>query len=935
MLNERDLPSCPNGRSCKGMLLNPQNNPRPLPSLISPESYERFVSNRAETGQVQQIDPCRCILCLLFNQSAAVAQTFSPDSLHLDPHPSGPVYYFNVKLLPDVGVPEVCVDRLPVRTSPSISLPCLKSPDHPQVIDKKRSKGVVVVNSDRVQRSSKVDSERIRRPAKVDRCDRRDDAHGRDRRRSFESSAGTHEKSLVRDSIKNTSVLGSCPTHDKKDKRRAWKNDRRPTNREVVHAKTSNKILSIGGSAGEVHSHALKRGREEDRTPTAKRSRSSRDESTRACKTKILSVLKIPQPQPKAEEARASTAKKSTLCSRVQVTPQSRTIKSIKKTLEPLTVPEEEEEERASTFAAVTPEPEEDEEISSPVKSSRSADDGLTETQEVEIKSAVARPEPQLAPEEDEEVSGLDVILDAIDSLELLRRPLEEEKETTSAVMRTQPAGNESTEIQKVALELHPTPEKKKNKEEWEEEIATRTWCTRDEAETRQATLVLQLTVSGREQEEIVSTATRTLPTRDEAAEAEAETQTVGHELSLICEEDSSSTVTKSQTSEIADTLDFMPENPAVRIVSASTGLHTQVASGEAATTAIREQAPFERFDNHVVDDTTLDEHLASSNPTVYYDTEPCSNPSVAAATKLVPTLSLEALPQADETAISLCNQYELEGGGCRQHDVSSSRGPVNTIANNLASCHELKNLGDWDLKLDANDPFKKEVNAHVQQIIKGVKNPGIQELQQGFWDHILVGTRPRPKTEAMFAPDVYLPKLFDVTLAPYTFHWCCFVLKKQIILAMWCIVTKRVSKVCTLIDNTLRSFTTSAEFRKMVFYLCRWFEAQYVSQSGRQLKVVLDCKTSEGSTLAHFMALLASKMGMEETTLHLQQNRGGRDDMNYAVNMRHVNSVLNYSNTTTGDLINISREFTNYYETETDVGLVNLRTNTECFSFI
>ncbi|KAE8277643.1 hypothetical protein D5F01_LYC24361 [Larimichthys crocea] len=111
MLNERDLPSCPNGRSCKGMLLNPQNNPRPLPSLISPESYERFVSNRAETGQVQQIDPCRCILCLLFNQSAAVAQTFSPDSLHLDPHPSGPVYYFNVKLLPDVGVPEVCVDR--------------------------------------------------------------------------------------------------------------------------------------------------------------------------------------------------------------------------------------------------------------------------------------------------------------------------------------------------------------------------------------------------------------------------------------------------------------------------------------------------------------------------------------------------------------------------------------------------------------------------------------------------------------------------------------------------------------------------------------------------------------------------------------------------------------------------------------------------------
>lgn len=273
-------------------------------------------------------------------------------------------------------------------------------------------------------------------------------------------------------------------------------------------------------------------------------------------------------------------------------------------------------------------------------------------------------------------------------------------------------------------------------------------------------------------------------------------------------------------------------------------------------------------FFSHIVDETTLDEHLASSNPTIYYDTEPCSNPSVAAATKLVPTLSLEALPQADKTVIPLCNQYELEGGwtqqhpiplqptafvqtqqlsptvslrqsqhfdvynvthnlqpvisshsqlippppqsetvtyheltpdhsrnlsashitfpcipmaivdeaircstcrelfnravichnfliqlnrpiqcacgcvictlcyhhqgGCRQHHVLSSRGPVNTIANNLASCPELKNLGDWDLELDANDPFKKEVNAHVQQIIMGVKNPGIQELQQG-----------------------------------------------------------------------------------------------------------------------------------------------------------------------------------------------------------
>lgn len=113
MLNERGLPLCANGRSCKGMLLNPQNNPRPLPSLISPESYEHFASNRNETADVQHIHPCPCILCLLFNQSAAVAQTFSPHSLRVEPHPSGPVYYFNLKLSPDVGVPEVCVDEYP------------------------------------------------------------------------------------------------------------------------------------------------------------------------------------------------------------------------------------------------------------------------------------------------------------------------------------------------------------------------------------------------------------------------------------------------------------------------------------------------------------------------------------------------------------------------------------------------------------------------------------------------------------------------------------------------------------------------------------------------------------------------------------------------------------------------------------------------------
>lgn len=110
MLNDQDLPSCANGRLGKGMLVTTPSNPKPLPSLISPESYKYFVSSKVNTGEVQRVNPCCCILCLQFNQSAAVAQMFSPDGLHLESHPTGPVYYFNMKLSPDVGVPEVHID---------------------------------------------------------------------------------------------------------------------------------------------------------------------------------------------------------------------------------------------------------------------------------------------------------------------------------------------------------------------------------------------------------------------------------------------------------------------------------------------------------------------------------------------------------------------------------------------------------------------------------------------------------------------------------------------------------------------------------------------------------------------------------------------------------------------------------------------------------
>lgn len=113
MLNDPDLPPCLNAHSCKGTLVNAKTGP--LKSLVTPEAYKRLVADRERASHHGErlrgpvAPPSHCILCLLFNQSAAVAQMCSSHGLRLEPHPSGPVYYFNVKLAPDVGVPEVSV----------------------------------------------------------------------------------------------------------------------------------------------------------------------------------------------------------------------------------------------------------------------------------------------------------------------------------------------------------------------------------------------------------------------------------------------------------------------------------------------------------------------------------------------------------------------------------------------------------------------------------------------------------------------------------------------------------------------------------------------------------------------------------------------------------------------------------------------------------
>lgn len=202
----------------------------------------------------------------------------------------------------------------------------------------------------------------------------------------------------------------------------------------------------------------------------------------------------------------------------------------------------------------------------------------------------------------------------------------------------------------------------------------------------------------------------------------------------------------------------------------------------------------------------------------------------------------------------------------------------------------------------------------------------------QGFWDHVLVGKCPPPDTDEMIAPDDHLPKLFNVSLGPYRFHWCCFVLKKQIVLAMWCTSGPR-PKVLSLVDISLRKHTASPEFRSMVTYLSRWVTAQYVRPRGRQLKVVLDCKPSEGASLVHAVASLASKCGMKSVTLDLVPNRV-TNDTNYSFNLKCATGVFSLPDDviTQGEQINIMDEFKFNHEPRGG-NLAHYCTTSDCYS--
>ncbi|KAK2832711.1 hypothetical protein Q5P01_016600 [Channa striata] len=250
---------------------------------------------------------------------------------------------------------------------------------------------------------------------------------------------------------------------------------------------------------------------------------------------------------------------------------------------------------------------------------------------------------------------------------------------------------------------------------------------------------------------------------------------------------------------------------------------------------------------------------------------------------------------------------------GCLKHSVSSAHGPVNATASYLAECPQLESVGTWDLGRDEADRFKtgKEVNECVRRMIED-RAPTASELKQafetliqteddmafaywenqslpeedahryvciphvpGFWDRVLVGNIPLPSTgaEAVTGPDIYLPRLFDVDMGSHAFLWCCFVLRKQIILAMWCTTVlaageHRETAMVPLIDSSLRGKVTDVAFRRMLHYLREWFVVRYRRKpegvdDGRELHVVLDCKPSDGPILIHLISKLTAKSGM------------------------------------------------------------------------
>ena len=200
-----------------------------------------------------------------------------------------------------------------------------------------------------------------------------------------------------------------------------------------------------------------------------------------------------------------------------------------------------------------------------------------------------------------------------------------------------------------------------------------------------------------------------------------------------------------------------------------------------------------------------------------------------------------------------------------------------------------------------------------------------------GFWDRVIVATHTPLTMEDMIGHDDHLPKLFGVTLGFYRFHWGCFVLTKQIILAMWCtdVSGKGQPRVVPLVDTELSSYTDTPEFKHMAYYLSQWFTAQYTSQA-RELKVVLDCKPLQGSTFVHFIAFLASKIGISSVTPNVSQVKT-KHDMNYHLNIKVADEIFTDPSVPEGGSVNVVEEFAHRHKGKAkDISVRCVYTNTE-----
>ncbi|XP_036066914.1 uncharacterized protein LOC118598360 [Oryzias melastigma] len=310
-----------------------------------------------------------------------------------------------------------------------------------------------------------------------------------------------------------------------------------------------------------------------------------------------------------------------------------------------------------------------------------------------------------------------------------------------------------------------------------------------------------------------------------------------------------------------------------------------------------------------------------------------------------------------------LCTICYREQGGCQRHGVISKHGAVNYTANVLADLPEMESVGVWDLKREDGDRIMlKGETEQCVQIMLAERTPAPDELKRafqtvlqnpandmsfaywdnqvlpeedahryvciphvpGFWDHMLVGKWCPASTQGVIGPDLLLPRLFDVDMGGHSFHWCCFVLKEDILLVAWC--RKDNSLVVPLIDSSLREIVSHTAFRKMMFYLRTWIEVQYswrrdAERVKRNVHAVLDCKPSEGPSIAHVVARLAARSGMEKaepTDRHLRRRPIALDtDVFFAKNAAAA-ALFDYRPRFQCDsqtlYLNVAEEFSNYH---------------------